>query len=388
MKILILPSWFPSRGNPLNGIFFKEQAEALAKYGHEVTIIDTSFHGRRDIFNRNNFRITRRIEEGVNIYTFKIPSFWILSRILPVSIIIYKALLFKVFKKLNPSGKQFDLIHAHSFYPAGYCASYLSRETGIPLFITEHNTDVLEKKLSANYLKILRQAILYSKRFICVSTGLRASIQQTVPEAQNLEVIPNIFSSDFTYLPNRQNDKSRDFLFLSVGFFNERKRHQFSISCFAEAFRHKDNVRFEIIGTGNLFEATQETIKNNGLENKVRLLGSLNKADLVTKMQECDAFILASTAENFGVVYVEAMACGKPVIATKNGGANDIVNPDNGILIDVDNREQLIEAFSYLYEHIEDFNPQRIATDCYNKYSEEAVIKKLTELYNQVLSTR
>ena len=80
MNVLIIPSWYPSKGMPINGIFFQDQAIALAKYGHKVTLIDVSFHGRNDTFNPMNFRLNHKADNGVQVYSLKIPSFYILSR--------------------------------------------------------------------------------------------------------------------------------------------------------------------------------------------------------------------------------------------------------------------------------------------------------------------
>ena len=384
MNVLIIPSWYPSKGMPVNGIFFQDQAIALSRYGHKVTLIDVSFFGRKDTFNPLNFRFNHKEDRGVQVYSFKMPSFYILSRFSLTFLWIFKLLLRILFNKLTKKGNSFDIIHAHSFYPAGYCACFLSKKYGIPLIVTEHNTNVLEKQLSNYEKKLLKYTLTNCKKFICVSSNLKKSVIELTNYDNNLIVVPNMFSSDFLYNPLIKTDESK-IKFLSIGSFNERKRHRFTISCFESAFQGISNVQFEIVGRGELFNDLQNQISKNGTPKLIKLLGSLSRKALVQKVQECDIFVLASSFENFGVVYIEAMSCGKPVIATKNGGANDIVNETNGILIDVDNREQLIDAMLYMYNNVHKYNPLQIVLNCYEQYSEESVMKKLTEIYNDII---
>jgi glycosyltransferase involved in cell wall biosynthesis len=384
MEILIIPSWYPSRGAPVNGIFFKEQAIALARNGHNVTVIDVTLHGRKDIFNPTNFRLVHENIEGVHTYSFRIPSFFILSRIQPLFIWIYKLLLFFVFRKLCRKGLKFDILHAHSFYPAGFSACSISTKYNIPVVITEHNSDVLIRKLSEYQRKLLIATVKNSDKFICVSESLLQSVREQTKMASKLMVVPNIVSSVFTYSDEKKTE-NRGFLFLSVGFLNEGKRHGFVISCFGEVFAGIRDVKLQIAGGGELYASLQHQIKNSGLTEQIQLLGSLSRTQLSVKIKESNAFVLASAFETFGVVYIEAMACGKPVIATRNGGANDIVNDTNGILIDVDNREQLVAAFRYMYHNAHKYDSQQIAADCRAKYSETAVVGRLSEVYQQIL---
>jgi glycosyltransferase involved in cell wall biosynthesis len=385
MKVLIIPSWYPSRGAPINGIFFKEQAVALAGSGHEVTVIDVTFHGRKDIFNATNFRLIYENVDGVHTYSFRMPSFFILSRIQPLYVWIYKLLLFFVFRKLYRKGLKFDILHAHSFYPAGYGACELSKKYGIPLVVTEHSSGLLKsnRRLPGYQQNLLRKTAENSSAFICVSESLLQCINEQTKIAHKLFVVPNMVSSNFTC---SKEEEVEDFLFLSVGSLIKGKRHGFVVSCFEEAFAGMCNVRLQIAGDGKLHSSLQHQIANRGLSKQIQLLGNLSRAQLAIKFSACKAFILASAFETFGVVYIEAMACGKPVIAARNGGANGIVNETNGILIDVDNREQLVEAFRYMYHNAHKYNGQQIAADCRAKYSEEAVTREISEIYRQILS--
>jgi len=383
MNVLIIPSWYPSKGLPISGIFFREQAVALSKGGHNVTVIDVSFHGREDIFNSKNFRFTCENDKGVQIYAFKIPSFYILSRVKFIHTIIFKLFLSFVYKKIIRKGLKFDVIHAHSFYLAGYCACKLSEKYKIPLVVTEHSSDVLRVALGKRGRQLLEHTANRCNTFICVSEVLKQNVYIQVKTNKELVVVPNMFSLIFSYSDGKRKDS--EFIFFSAGNLVAGKRHAFTISCFNKAFKDCPHVKLRIAGSGVLYGALQRQILENCLSEKVQLLGFLNKEQMKMELDHCNTFVLASAFETFGIVYIEAMACGNPVISTKNGGADDIVNETNGILIDVDNEEQLIAAFQYMYQNVDKFDNKQIAADCYTKYSEEAVVKQLSVIYETVM---
>ena len=105
-------------------------------------------------------------------------------------------------------------------------------------------------------------------------------------------------------------------------------------------------------------------------------------------MSKCDAFVLASKYETFGVVYIEALASGKPVIGTYNGGAEDIINDSNGLLVKVDDINDLGNAMKKIIKNINIYNSEEIRNDCIEKYSKKKIIKDIINEYNNVLERR
>ena len=102
-------------------------------------------------------------------------------------------------------------------------------------------------------------------------------------------------------------------------------------------------------------------------------------------MQQCDCFVLPSRYETFGVVYIEAMACGKPVIAVKNGGPDDFVNDFNGILIESEDIEALADAMNYIALNYKHYDSYEISGYVRNQFSEETIAKKLETVYKEIL---
>ena len=98
-----------------------------------------------------------------------------------------------------------------------------------------------------------------------------------------------------------------------------------------------------------------------------------------------DAFVLASRRETFGVVYIEAMAAGLPVIATRCGGPEDFVTEENGILIPVDDAAALTDAMEHMMLHRREYDSASISADIRRKFAPETIAARLTDIYKTVL---
>jgi glycosyltransferase involved in cell wall biosynthesis len=90
--------------------------------------------------------------------------------------------------------------------------------------------------------------------------------------------------------------------------------------------------------------------------------------------------------ETFGVVLIEALVCGKPIIATACGGPEDIVTPNNGILVEKNSVDALGTAMKKMYNTIDQYNPLELRAHCISKFGEKVVISSLVEIYKSVLS--
>ena len=99
-------------------------------------------------------------------------------------------------------------------------------------------------------------------------------------------------------------------------------------------------------------------------------------------------FVLPSRAETFGVVYIEAMAVGLPVIATKCGGPEAFINQDNGLLINTDSLDELLNAMKYMYNNISSFDQFNIASSTFDDFSPVNVGNRIVDEYRIALNRR
>lgn len=382
VNILIIPSWYPSTKNPISGSFFREQAMALADFGHNVTILNTTLQPRNNYFSKENYKMLKYTDEKLHVYSYAIPSFGT-QRVGTLFYEIFKRNMYKTFQQMQNDGLHFDIIHAHSILPAGISACELGRKNNIPVVVTEHSSAVLQNNMDEREIIFIRRTVKEADRIICVSPALRSSVLELTKTEKEVLVIPNNVSPLFSY--NVTSPRKEKFTFVSVANLNDGKRSELTIRAFHDVFRNEPNIKLSLIGDGPLMKRIRELITDLKMEKQIQLYGRLSREQTAEVVKKSDAFVLASAYETFGIVYIEAMACGKPVIGTRNGGAEFIVNPSNGILVDVDNVEQLSQAMKYLYENIDNFDNQKISTDCLTNYSGETIARELNDVYMSIL---
>jgi len=117
----------------------------------------------------------------------------------------------------------------------------------------------------------------------------------------------------------------------------------------------------------------------------IRFEGQMERETVKQRMQESQAFVLASRFEAFGVVFIEAMACGIPVIGTYSGGPPDFVENQHGILVEADSPSELAEAMQEIKNRYQSFNRENIRADAVSKFSREAVALQYYELIKNLL---
>ena len=98
-------------------------------------------------------------------------------------------------------------------------------------------------------------------------------------------------------------------------------------------------------------------------------------------MMNSDCFVLSSNFETFGVVLIEALACGLPLIATKCGGPEDIINKQNGILMDVENQLQLEDAMITMYKNAHNYDKEKLRNYAKEKFGEKTFIENVIKYY-------
>ena len=145
------------------------------------------------------------------------------------------------------------------------------------------------------------------------------------------------------------------------------------------------NVKLVIGGDGSQKEWLKGIAKENGVEPQVLFTGALSREEVASWMNKCDVFVLPSRYETFGVVYIEALASGKPVIATFNGGAEDIINEEVGVLVEIDNVNKLAQAMEKVRENYNKYNPESLRNYCTEKFSANVIIKKIINVYKKVI---
>jgi glycosyltransferase involved in cell wall biosynthesis len=379
VNILIIPSWYATNSNPTNGSFFREQAMALKEAGHNVIVAFVEVRlASRDLFSE---KVDIKDDNGIKTYRIiqeKIPKTGNIG-----TAIAFRRGLIKIIKNLY-NRENIDIVHLHSCIWGGIGAVSASRKLNIPLVITEHSSYYSRYRVKMIEKLILRYSFKSANKVISVSNSLREIISKY---KSNIEVIPNMVDCDKVLsIINKKNNLGEEgqFTFLSLCYLKKNKGIDILIRAFSTYFRGKE-VKLIIAGDGPERENLENLSKELGILEQVEFKGALNRDEVYKVMSNCNIFVLPSRFETFGVVLIEALANGKPVISTRNGGANDIVTDENGILVDIDDIEGLGKAMVDLKLNYNKYNEEEIRNSCINKYSKKIITRQLEKVYSELI---
>ena len=379
MHIMFIPSWYSNVRNKVHGSFFKEQASELQKAGVKVTVAYNEVWPLTMIGKIHEEKgLNYNIEDGLKTYRYKNYNY------IPKNALMFKVFnkrMEKLYKEIVKKEGPIDIIHAQSSLWGGISAAYISEKYNIPLVITEHSSVERGPYVKNSYVPFIRDSYKKAKKVITVGNGLKNEIQ-ALSGRNDIEVIGNLVDlSKFTIKKRIQNEK---FIFFSLAFLEGEKGFDTLIKAFAKKFKDKEALLY-IGGDGSQRAWLEALAQENGVKKQIIFLGALSRDDVAKWMNKCDCFVLPSRYETFGVVYIEALASGRPVIGALNGGAEDIINNLNGYLVPIDDIDKLAEKMLELYKKIDSYNEEEIRSDCLKRFSPEVIVNKIISVYKEVL---
>lgn len=374
MKILIIARGYPTEKYNLNGIFEFDQAKALAKIGHEVFFLCLDIRSIRRVRRFGTFEIEK---DRVLIHNTSVPCGRAPRQ---AQELISRTILRKQYPAFVKKHGVPDIIHAH-FLEYGYYAIKELKKTGIPIVITEHSSGITDGLIDAVTFKMGHTTYKEADGLVCVSNTLTKQIKDKFDV--DAQVIPNIVDTTvFQYDAKRK--KTDGFTFVSVANLNALKRITFLVEVFADITKEFSHVKLILVGDGPEKNDIMEKIVQLNLEKNIFLMGQQNRKAIRNIFDRSDCFVLPSAVETFGVAYIEAMASGLPVIATKCGGPEDFVNESNGVLVEVDNREALYQAMKQMIEHIKEYDSENISEMIIDKYLDIKIAKQIEDVYLKI----
>lgn len=374
MKVFVISKGMPTEKYPLNGIFEFDQAKALAKVGNDVAMLVIDFRSRS---YKRKYGFFEYEKDGVKVFELSLPL-GIYRRALP----FLQHFLVKLYKKAVKSIGKPDVIHAH-FYSIAAIASVLKQKFDVPFVVTEHSSKLNRniKEISELDVKLAQKAYKNADRVVTVSNALAQNLKENFDV--DAVVINNIVDvAKFQYVKREPKDV---FTFISVGNLIQIKGFDLLIEAFADAFNDDKSVSLKIVGAGPERERLQAIVNQYDMSDRIILLNEVGRDKLKDIYRDGDAFVLASRSETFGVVFIEAMATGLPVVATDCGGPSDIVNEKNGYLIPVNDKQALVDALIKMHDNAYSFNTLEISEMCIKKFSPENIANSLMEVFTEVV---
>ncbi|MFN0198413.1 MAG: glycosyltransferase [Planctomycetaceae bacterium] len=389
MHLLIIPSWYPTPIQPTRGTFFREQAQALSAADFQVGVIAPQRRSLRWLLKSRRglpSGMTFNDDRGVATYShtgWSTQPFWPTMHTR-----LWLRAGHRLFEHYIQRHGRPDMIHAHSAILGGVLAAEISERHDIPFVLTEHSTSFARGLIRPWQKLLVERAFRTASARLAVSPALGTLLAEQYPKVVGeWEWVPNMVDPVF-----RPSDKHADstnihrpFRWLNVALLTEKKGHSDLLLAFAEAFAGNREHELRIGGAGPERARLQALAGQLGIADQVRFLSELSREQVVSEMQQCDAFVLPSHVETFGVVLIEAMACGKPVIATRCGGPECFVNESCGILVPPRDPTALASAMRSCADDYLRYPALKISHDCLHRFSGEAVVRQLHEVYDRVL---
>jgi glycosyltransferase involved in cell wall biosynthesis len=246
------------------------------------------------------------------------------------------------FKEYIKSNGFPDVIHAHNALNAGVFAKHVKRKYGIPYVLTEHSTELADWKMPENIFTEIRNSYIEASTKISVSLPFKKQLDnQFFHGEDNFLFMPNVLNNAFEKdIIFSKSDKIR---LTHIANLIDIKDQTTLIKAFGILASKVDNLELIIIGDGVDKEKLIRLTNELGLSDKICFKGFLNRKSIIDILSTSNLFVLSSKYETFGVVVIEALACGVPCVASICGGPESIINSSNGKLFEVGNYIQLAE---------------------------------------------
>ncbi|HEX7777827.1 MAG TPA: glycosyltransferase [Vicinamibacterales bacterium] len=385
LHVLMLPSYYETRHLPYNGTFFRDWARALQGAGVRIGIAYVEGRSLRSLsvgaLRETCFRTTAADEGGLP--TVRLEGWNTLAQWTPGGLIWARLSQHVIREYMSRYGRP-DLIAAQSATWAGQAAWRANRTWGLPYVFTEVNTGFGTGRIRGWQAALSRRAFAKAEAVVAISQNLRNRLVQ-LGGARRIDVIPCTVDESYWTPPPRARDRAR-FTIYAQAHLSPRKGFDLLIRAFARRFQGDPAVRLVIGGGGPIRQDLEALADATGVRSQVTFLGAIPRDAVREAMWAADCFVLPSHAENFGVVLIEALATGLPVISTRCGGPEDIVNDDVGILLRPGDERGLADALAAMRGR-PPVDPQAVRAYGVGRFGYAVVGPRLRDLYRAVLTS-
>jgi glycosyltransferase involved in cell wall biosynthesis len=380
LRVLLVPAWYPTPRYPMGGVFCQEQARALRT--------DTGLDARVLFVDRVPLGLWRQgtrggwqCEDGVPVYRTampRVPGLWPL---------LYIPWVVAVGWWLARRGFRPDVVHAQIALPAGLAGGLLAAVLGVPWVLTEHTCPFAQ--LMRNPLAALAtsRSVRAASRVVAVSRSLQEEMWAYPRLRRRIAVIPNVVDTTMFAAPRVPRAPGEPARLLFVGHMETPvKGVNYLLEAVARLTAQGVAVRLDLAGGGRLQASYEATAQRLGVAERCLFHGVLPPGAVAGLLAASDLLVLPSLAETFGVVLIEALAAGVPVVATRCGGPEEIVTPDVGRLTAPADVEGLTAAVAEVLTALPDFPAEHLRAVAEQRYGQGALARRLAALYRQMVA--
>lgn len=382
IHILVIPSWYPDNKDDFEGSFFREQSLGALKQGCDVGII---FPDLKDLRGLKKIRVFPKFhyenDQGLRTYRMLWNNWFPKMKFL--QILFFKLLGLILFRRYVKEFGKPDIIHCHSLMMGGWLTEKISDEYKIPFVITEHNSLFFRGLHKIYYTKISE---ICNKSSLClsVSSDYCKILKKTIPDSPDWITHNNIVSQKF--LSTNIKKKVKDpFVFISISSLYKHKNIPLILKSFKKFNEDHPKSELKIIGVGSEIRFL-ESLKEKLEVKNVSFLGRKTREQIVHELNKSNVFVLGTKYETFGVVLIESISMGVPVIVTDCGGSSDIMNEEVGRVTKQNDVEDMYKSMIDVYNKYDEFIPQNLRNYSKSKFSEKKLSPILVKHYDDILT--
>jgi glycosyltransferase involved in cell wall biosynthesis len=283
----------------------------------------------------------------------------------------------------------FDIIHAHFTWSAGYVGSKLKETCGVPFIITAHGMDIYDLPFkNAFYTGQITRILNSADHIITVSRNNLASMKRLAVQ-KPVSVILNGFDH-LRFFPSDMQEcrrtlglpQDKKILINVAKLYDVVKGHEILIRAMQEVIRTRDDVVCYIVGDGELRASLEKLIAELHLEQQVKIVGAKPHREIPLWINAGDLFVLPSKNEGNPTVLFECLGCAKPFIGTRVGGIPETITDDTyGILSEPGNVQEL--AKNILSALNREWDPAKISAYA-QQFTWENISKEILDVYAKV----
>jgi glycosyltransferase involved in cell wall biosynthesis len=352
MKLLIVSDFWPTRGNSISGVFVQEQAQAFAALGCDVTVIAPVEYrgasrgrpyrqrfGEIEIWSPTWLGVPQRVSGGDIVVRL---NKWIVGRAIA-----------RVLKR-RLRADRFDAVLVNTGRYGALSAPFWRPLIKGPAVVAFHGVEpFVEQRCAAPWFRRhLEAAWRCCDHFVLVGSPLRSHADQLGVPPESCSIISNGTAPPSEW-NTRQRARQETRVVLSVSNLIGLKGIDLNLRALATIAGNRPELAwtYRVVGDGRERQTLEALARTLGIFDRVMFLGTLPREETLREFADCDIFSLPSWGEAFGIVYLEAMARGRPVIGVRGTGAGDIVTHEaDGLLVEPRDLNTLITALERLLE--------------------------------------
>ncbi len=387
MKLFIIPSWYPTEIHPKSGSFFRDRASILHRNGIEVIIGAPVTHSLKDFLRYSpNNTIQTNFDYGLPIYLRE--SINIFPKMEKLFFTRYKKSAINILNKLLETHGLPDLVMIHSSLWAGGALGEILNKNDIPFVLTEHLKEFLIPNGFSTFQKnIIHNTYSMASQILLSSSPLKNAISKNFNiHKSKLNLLPNPVDEHLFTLRKIPESKSQ-FTIVCISLFRPEKRIDLVLESFNTLVHSGIKAKLKLIGDGPLKHEIENQIQKLGISDLVELPGYLSQNRIVEELHNSHLLVLASDIETFGMVLIEAQACGLPVVATDCGGPRDIITPESGILVKPGSVSELTDAIKKLIKSFEKFDPSGIRNSVIQRFGQQKYVESIRNFTPKLISS-